>query len=125
MCKVNLTNIQISLSTLEEQIEEIQQRVGANEDNIQSATVTIVALEKEVTMLKCKNQEREDEMRRANFHLVGLPEGAEKRDLVAFLGTWIPQRLGEQHVATPLPITKAYRIASKQPTPDSRRIVFI
>lgn len=51
----HLSNIQISLTTLEEQVEEIQQRVSANEYNIQSATVTIAALEKEVTMLKHKN----------------------------------------------------------------------
>jgi len=50
----SLTKVETALSTLADQVEEMEGRISANEDNIRDATTHVEKLEKEVKFLKEK-----------------------------------------------------------------------
>ncbi|KAK6475300.1 LINE-1 type transposase domain-containing protein 1 [Huso huso] len=113
--QIKLTNIQGSLSTLAEQVAEVENRVSTNENNLQGAADRITQLEKEMSSLKDKTQDLENRSRRSNIRLVGLPEGSEGQDTVGFVAQLIPQLVGQDHFKDPLIIERAHHSSAPKP----------
>lgn len=110
-------HIDSSLGNLNEQLEHMQTRVSANEDNIHATQDKVLVLEKRIQELEKKQQRIEDNQRAKNLRLIALPEGSEHADLPGFLSRWIPQLLGEDNFRLGLVIERAWRI----PNPAHQR----
>lgn len=107
--QTSLNNIQGSLSSLCDQITEVQQRVSANEDNICDLTKRVQALEKENIYLRDKAEEAENRSRSTNLRFIGIPERKEGGNMVAFMNQLIPQLLGKDNFPMAPVIERAHR----------------
>uniref|UniRef100_A0A3B4X586 L1 transposable element RRM domain-containing protein n=1 Tax=Seriola lalandi dorsalis TaxID=1841481 RepID=A0A3B4X586_SERLL len=105
--QITLTKIESSLSTLSDQVEEIETRVGANEDDIN----------KLITHLKEKTDDLENHSRRSNIRILNVPEQAEGRDAAGFLEKFIPEILGNDNFTSPITLERAHRIGKKADRP--------
>ncbi|XP_077077918.1 E3 ubiquitin-protein ligase TRIM47-like [Siphateles boraxobius] len=104
-----LTSIQNSLSTLGDQVNLLEQRVGANEDNVQVCVVRMQQLKKDNSYLLDKVDDLENRSRRSNLRFVGVQESSEGSDIVGFMSRLIPQLLGQDNFSIPLIIEWAHR----------------
>lgn len=114
--QTTLTKIESSLSTLAEQVEEIQTRVSTNEDNIKDARDRVGEMEKLIN-LKDKTDDLENRSRRSNIRIINVPEQAEGRDAVGFLEKFIPEMLGKDNFTSPVTLKRAHRIGKKLDRP--------
>lgn len=105
----SLIKIQTSLATLGDQVELLEQRVGANEDNVTDAVTRLQQLEKNNSYLIDKLDDLENRSRRSNLRFIGVQESAESGDMVGFMSRLIPQLLGQVNFSTPLIIERAHR----------------
>ncbi len=103
----SLTKIDLSLSTLAEQVDEMQNRIGANEDNLRD---TCARIEKEIIFLKDKTDDLEHRSRRSNIKIINIPEKSEGSDTVGYLESLIPQLLGNDNFPSPITLERAHRI---------------
>ena len=104
----SLSKIEMAMSTLADQVEEMEGHISANEDNIKDATTHIGKLE-EVQSLKGKV----DDLNRSrcnNIRVLGLPENAEGRDAAGFLERVLPELLGIENFSTPITCERAHRL---------------
>lgn len=107
--QTGLINIQGTLSSMCEQIAEVQQRVSANEDNISDLTKRVQALEKENIYLRDKAEEAENRSRSSNLRFIGIPEHKEGRDVIAFMSQLILQLLDKDNFSVAPVIERAHR----------------
>lgn len=106
----SLEKMDDSLHMLGDQVNEIQLRVSANEDNIAELVKRVKLLEKENTDLKAWTEDAENRSRRSNLRFIGIPEKAEAKDILGFMGHLIPQLLGETNFSVPPTIERCHRI---------------
>lgn len=104
-----LDEIKGSLSTLGDQVGQLEQRVGANEDNVTDLTTRISQLEKNNAYLLEMIDGLENRSRSLNLRFIRVPETVEKKDPIGFMAGLIPKLLGEENFPTPLSIEKAHR----------------
>lgn len=110
----SLSSIQDSLTTLGEQVNLLEQRVGANEDNLQEFVARVQQLEKSNSYLLDKVDDLENRSRRCNLRFVGVHETAEGGDIVGFMCQLITQLLGRSNFPTTPIIERAHRTPSVQ-----------
>lgn len=101
--------VNIKLEMLGEQITEVQQRVGCNEDNIEDLKNRISHIEKENGFLKQKADSMENYSRRSNIRIVKVPEKAEGQDIIGFVQQLILHLFGQENVPHPPLIERAQR----------------
>uniref|UniRef100_A0A673NI37 L1 transposable element RRM domain-containing protein n=1 Tax=Sinocyclocheilus rhinocerous TaxID=307959 RepID=A0A673NI37_9TELE len=89
------TKIELSLSTLAEQIDEMQTRKGANEDNLKDTY---------------KTDDLENRSRRSNIKITNIPEKSEGSDTVGYLESLIPQLLENDNFTSPITLERAHRL---------------
>ena len=89
----SLNDIRGSLSTLNEHVAELEQRVGANEDNRDTLSSSVKQLEKSNSYLFDKVEDLENRSRALNLRFFGIPESTEGRDVLGFMARLIPQLL--------------------------------
>uniref|UniRef100_A0A3Q2D0X9 L1 transposable element RRM domain-containing protein n=1 Tax=Cyprinodon variegatus TaxID=28743 RepID=A0A3Q2D0X9_CYPVA len=106
----SLTKIEQSMSTLAEQVQEMETRIGANEDNLSNAQARILKMEKEITFLKEKSDDLENRSRRSNVKIINIPEKSEGTDMIGYVERLIPRLLGEEHFQTLATIERAHRL---------------
>uniref|UniRef100_A0AAQ6A293 L1 transposable element RRM domain-containing protein n=1 Tax=Amphiprion ocellaris TaxID=80972 RepID=A0AAQ6A293_AMPOC len=111
----SLTAIQISLSTLSDRVELLEQRVSTNEDNVSNIMSRMKQLESDNTNLKAKVEDLENRSRRNNLRFVGIPEFAESTDMVGFMTQLIYKVLGQENFPSPLKIERAHRTPTTLP----------
>ena len=105
-----LNVIQSSLSTVGEHVSQLEQRVGANEDNVHDLTNRIIQLEKDNAYLMEKVDDLENRSRSLNLRFLRVPETPqEDKDPIGFMAGLIPHLLGPSNFPTPLAIEKAHR----------------
>lgn len=63
---------------------EAERRVGESEDSIRDHHATLDTLQVRIKALESRAEDSENRSRRNNLRVVGLPEGAEGQDTVAF-----------------------------------------
>lgn len=117
----SLTKIELSLSTLAEQVDEMQNRIGANEDNLRDTCARIEKMEKEIMFLKNKTDDLENRSRRSNIKIINIPEKSEGSDTVGYLESLIPQLLGNDNFSSPITLERAHRIG--RPSDRTRPII--
>uniref|UniRef100_A0A3Q3ASQ0 L1 transposable element RRM domain-containing protein n=1 Tax=Kryptolebias marmoratus TaxID=37003 RepID=A0A3Q3ASQ0_KRYMA len=110
-----------TLSTLAEQMQEMETRNGANEDNLADAQARILKMEWDVTFLKNKTDDLENRSRRSNVKIINIPEKSEGTDMVGYVERLIPRLLGEEHFPTPVTIERAHRLG--RPSERTRPIL--
>lgn len=109
--------IKDAIGTVSERLNEAENRISAAEDQITSLTAVADTTRDKVQKLAMQMEDIENQRRRCNIKLVGIPEGSEKRDCRAFLMAWLPQVLGiEDH----LNIEQAFRLGSLPTTPTAQ-----
>ncbi|CAK6974024.1 LINE-1 type transposase domain-containing 1 [Scomber scombrus] len=122
----SLTNIQNSMSTLGEQVQMLEQRVGANEDIGHELVVRVKQLEKDNAYLLDKVDDLENLSRHSNLRFVGVQENAEGSDMIGFMSRLIPQLLGQDAFPTPVIIERAHRSpTARQGDQSSLRSILI
>lgn len=108
--QAGLMDIQTTLNSVTGQITELQQRVSNNEDEVSKLVDRMSALEKDNSYLKEKVEDLENRSRRCNLRFIGVPEKAEGKDMVAFVGQeLIPTLLGMENFPTVPPVERAHR----------------
>ena len=106
----SLTKIEQLLSTLADQVQEMEIRIEANEDNLTDARTRIGKMEKEIAFLKEKTDDLENRSRRSNVKIVNIPERAEGNDAVGYVERLLPRLFGEEHFPAPVVIERAHRL---------------
>ncbi|KAI9541797.1 hypothetical protein NQZ68_027167 [Dissostichus eleginoides] len=84
----SLSRIQNSLSSLGDQVNLLEQRVGANEDNVQECVARVKQLEKDNSFLMSKVDDLENRSRRSNLRFIGILESAEGSDIINIIVTY-------------------------------------
>ena len=107
--QTKLCSIQVSLGILGEHVASLEQRVGANEDNVTNLSTLTKELTKDNAYLMDKIQDLENRSRASNLRFVRIPESAEGRDILGFMSKLIPQLLGPENFPTPPVIERAHR----------------
>ena len=102
--------IETSLSTLSEQVEEMEGRVAANEDNVSDALKRLNKTEKELRYVKDKLDNLKDRSRRNNILIFNPPEKSEGQDATGFLEWIIPLILHPITFDTPVVIERCHRL---------------
>lgn len=112
-----LTSIETSISTLGDRADQLEQRVGANEDNITDISNKVKWLEKHNAYLLAKVDDLENRTRSCNLRFLGVQESSdsESQNMISFMSQLIPQLLGPDNFPSPPTIQRAYR------TPTVRR----
>ncbi|KAJ4945329.1 hypothetical protein JOQ06_013855 [Pogonophryne albipinna] len=105
----SLSRIHNSLSSLGDQVNLLEQRVGANEDNVHECVARVKQLEKDNSFLMSKVDDLENRSRRSNLRFVGIQESAEGSDIIGFMSRLIPQLLGPDAFPTLPIIERAHR----------------
>lgn len=109
------------LSSLVTRIKDVEGRLGFLEDAEEQRHATPPATKTEVEALREKVDDMEDRSRRNNLRFVGISEGSEAGDAIAFLEKTIPELLG---IAAPTKgwyIERAHRIGPRLAPVDSNR----
>lgn len=115
--QATLTKIEASLSTLAEQVQEMETRVATNEDDIKEMRDRVGSMEKTITQLWEKNDDLENCNRRSNIRILNIPEQAEGRDAVGFLERLLPQMLGPDNFTSAVTLERAHRIGKVSDRP--------
>ena len=105
----NLNGIVNSISTLGEHVAILEQRVGANEDNLTDTWKKIIQLEKANAYLVDKVDDLENRSRSCNLRFIKVPEASEGRDMLGFMSSFIQQLLGHDNFPTQPAIERAHR----------------
>ncbi|KAJ4939396.1 hypothetical protein JOQ06_028845, partial [Pogonophryne albipinna] len=122
----SLSRIHNSLSSLGDQVNLLEQRVGANEDNVHECVARVKQLEKDNSFLMSKVDDLENRSRRSNLRFVGIQESAEGSDIIGFMSQLIPQLLGPDAFPTLPIIERAHRSpTARQNSRASPRAIMI
>uniref|UniRef100_A0A3Q2PSW3 L1 transposable element RRM domain-containing protein n=1 Tax=Fundulus heteroclitus TaxID=8078 RepID=A0A3Q2PSW3_FUNHE len=87
-----------------ERLTSAESRISDLEDAATSLTSKEASLQKKIQELSLKVNELENNSRRSNLRLVGLPEKTEQGDIAAFLQTWLIEVLGRDVSPPPPPL---------------------
>ncbi|KAE8288384.1 hypothetical protein D5F01_LYC12253 [Larimichthys crocea] len=110
--------IKEAIGTFSERLTQAESRISAAEDQIASLTEATDTTREKVHKLDMQMEETENQRRRCNLKLVGIPEGFEKRDCRGFLRAWLPQVLSIEHQ---LNIEQAYRLGATPSTQNQQQ----
>lgn len=128
---IKFTELHATLNTLTSRIDdnskrlsEAENRVSDNEDRTNSLETKISLLEKKVEELTARADDSENRNRRENIRLIGLKEGSEGKQAVAFFESWLPDVLGIQTKRGIIKIDRAHR-ALMERKPNYNRPVII
>ena len=116
-----LLKIETSLSTLSEQVEEMEGRIAANEDIVSDALKRLNKSEKELRYVKDKLDDLEDRSRRNNIRIFNILEKSEGWDATGFLQRIIPQILHPITFDTLVVIKRCHRVG--KPTDKTRSLI--
>lgn len=101
--------IKEAIGTFSERLTEVESRISAAEDQISSLTDVTNTTQEKANKLAMQMEEIENQRRRCNLKLIGIPEGFEKRNCREFLRAWLPQVLAIEYQ---LNIEQAYRLGA-------------
>lgn len=121
-----LDRLAATLQDVKKEISDCNERMSHAEECISTAEDKLISLQAKVNTLQAKNKTMEDKLmdlearsRLNNLRLVNLPEGAEGRDICAFLEKWIPEALENEGLQSSITLERAHRIGQCI-TPEDR-----
>uniref|UniRef100_A0AAV2LS93 Uncharacterized protein n=1 Tax=Knipowitschia caucasica TaxID=637954 RepID=A0AAV2LS93_KNICA len=97
-------------------VTDVEDRIGAAEDQLADMSAELQKLIKDNTFLLDKVESLENYSRRNNIRIVNLREGCEGSDPVSFFANWLPNILGRDYFAKPLVIERAHRTLAPKPS---------
>uniref|UniRef100_H3B3N7 L1 transposable element RRM domain-containing protein n=1 Tax=Latimeria chalumnae TaxID=7897 RepID=H3B3N7_LATCH len=115
-----ISEINSSISSLDRRLDTTERRISDAEDMIQNLEANISHLQEEIVKIQGKTEDLENRSQRCNLRIVGLPEGVEGKDPVAFLEDWLPSFLNLPEMTGKLEIERAHCTFMPRPE-DSER----
>uniref|UniRef100_H3AGZ2 L1 transposable element RRM domain-containing protein n=1 Tax=Latimeria chalumnae TaxID=7897 RepID=H3AGZ2_LATCH len=122
-----ISEINSSISSLDRKVEvftkrldTVEHRIGDAENVIQKLETNISHLQEEIVRILGKTEDLQNHSRRCNLRLVGLPEGVEGKDPIAFLEDWLLTFLNLPETTGKLEVEQAHRTFMPRPK-DSER----
>lgn len=108
--------IRRDMDKFRDHVEEVERRVSEMEDVQREHHTDLQALKLKVKNLEIRAEDAENQNRRNNLQVLGLPEGAEDDDPVAFMEGLLPSLLPRAKFSPHFCIERAHRIpASRGP----------
>lgn len=115
----SLSSVDTKLSSLVSRITEVEDRVSQLEDEQANINARPAAATKEdIQLLTDRLAAAEDRSRRNNLRFVGIPEGAEKNNVTAFLNEFISATLGIDPTPVGIEMDRAHRIGTRSEAGD-------
>lgn len=115
-----LSEIRSAVSTLQTTLSSQAQKIGDIEEALNDSDGRLTAVEKlcstlqtENTSLKLKLDDLENRSRRQNLRIIGIPEGSEGQNPVAFMASFFTELFGDGAFKRPLEIDRAHRVGQK------------
>lgn len=118
--KKRMSEMYLSMNTLNEQITEMQMRVSRMEDHLESSNTKVQQMTKKVGFLETRLKYLENKSRQNNLVFFGFAEGEEKNDAVAFIQHFLTETLSFPRDLT-LRIERAHRIPVRALAGTGRR----
>lgn len=84
---------------INDRVKEAENRVSTLEDQLPPMSKAIQSHAQDIAALLNKVDDLENRSRRNNVRLVGVPEKAEGRNLVAFLESWLINAIGKDSLS--------------------------
>lgn len=107
--QVSLNTTHKMLSTLGDQVSELECRVSSNKDNITDLECCVKTLEKENSYLKEKVEDAKNQSWSCNLRFLHVPEKTEGRYILGFMNQLIPLLFGKENFPIPPIIEQAQR----------------
>uniref|UniRef100_H3AK90 L1 transposable element RRM domain-containing protein n=1 Tax=Latimeria chalumnae TaxID=7897 RepID=H3AK90_LATCH len=90
----SLATLTNSVEELKVYLNEVEQRIGAVEDELSEEKKRVAALDLKIAILAQRLDDQENRARRNNLHILGFPEQMEKGKPIQFLQEVLPKLLG-------------------------------
>lgn len=116
----SLCSVDTKLSSLISRMTEVEDRVSRLEDEQASMKANPGAIKADIQTLTDRLATAEDRSRRNNLRFVGIPEGAEKGDTIAFLNELISTALDIDPPPGGIEMDWAHRIGTRPTAGDQR-----
>ncbi|KAK7895564.1 hypothetical protein WMY93_020889 [Mugilogobius chulae] len=122
-----IKGVRSDIKLISTRVSQAEERISTNEDEIVAMKAANQGMKSEMEALTRKLDDLDNQNRRSNVRLLGLPEKAEGNDLCMFLTKWIPEVLGAENFGGPLPllIESARRVGRLQDTAMHPRVVIM
>lgn len=121
-----LAPIAAAIEGFSTRIDSQDRRIVDVEQHLSSYSDRVVSLERAVEQLSAANKQLTDKMedlesrsRRCNLRVIGIPEGAEGADPVAYMSKFFADVLGADVFQSPPLLDRAHRIGPKPPNPNA------
>ncbi|KAE8280160.1 hypothetical protein D5F01_LYC22302 [Larimichthys crocea] len=99
---------------------EAEGRISNSEDATATFTMKLSEVESKLEMALDKIDDLENRSRRCNIRVVGLPEGSEGTNPVAFFRTWLPELLEINAKGGSVKVDRCHRALTRRPPPGQR-----
>lgn len=113
--KEELTLVRHELKKTAERVTEAERRISQIEDDLHPMKQEVKAWKEKIIKLTEKFDEMENRLRRDNVRVVGLPEGSEGSDPMAFLERWLIETFGRETFSQQFSIERAHRVPFRPP----------
>ena len=118
----SMSSVDTKLSTLISRITQVEDRVSQLEDEQANLKARPAAATKEdIKLLTDRLATAEERSRRNNLRFVGIPEGAEKNNVTAFLNEFISATLGIDPTPGGIEMDRAHRIGTRLEAGEKNR----
>lgn len=108
------------IMTLDTRVTEAEDRISSQEDATANYAATLADFEAKLTAALAKIDDLENRSRRCNIRVIGLPEGSEGTNPVAFFKTWLPELLNINFKGGSVKLDRCHRVLTRRPPPDQR-----
>ncbi|XP_064412819.1 uncharacterized protein LOC135356356 [Latimeria chalumnae] len=117
-----MNHLEEEVGSTDGKLKETAALVKRCEETLEQSFLMAKAVVKENKTLKRWLEVMENQVRSANFQILGLPNGTEKADLVTFLEEWIPKTLNlHEEEEDSIYIERAFRLPYKKgPTQEQQ-----
>lgn len=108
------------MQALAARVVDAETRISGVEDTTDALQAKVTQLEKQMTVMADHIDDLENRSRRCNLRLVGLPEGTEGKDAVAFMETWLTSYLNLTTKTGRIKLDRAHRSLAPKPGTNQR-----
>lgn len=108
------------IATLDTRITEAEGRISNSEDTAAIHITKLAEVESKLEAAMDKIDDLENRSRWCNIRVIGLPEGSEGANPVAFFRTWLPELLKVGFKGGSVKVDRCHRALARRPPPDQR-----
>lgn len=108
------------IATLDTRITEAESRISNSEDAAATHVTKLAEMENKLEATLEKLDDLENRSRRCNIRIIGLPEGSEGTNPVAFFKTWLPELLKVSFKSGSVKLDRCHRALTCRPPAGQR-----